>query len=210
MILVCFAMDDEARPFRAWARNRPHVEILVTGVGAQNAERVLRRCLEKRDRPEAVFTCGFAGALDPRWALGDVLYEADDAFPWMARMEAAGAHPARFHQAPRILATAVEKKACRQFTRCDAVEMESRALRSVCAAQRIPSATLRVISDTATEDMVLDFNLFMTPQQRLSYGRLLAHLAVRPQLVPGLLRFHRQTLFAAKQLASTLAHVLES
>ena len=67
-----------------------------------------------------------------------------------------------------------------------------------------------VISDTATEDMVLDFNLFMTPQRRLSYGRLLAHLAVHPQWVPGLLRFHRQTLFAAKQLASALARVLES
>ena len=210
MILVCFAMEDEARPFRAWVRRRSHVEILITGVGAQNAERVLRQWLEKCDRPEAVFTCGFAGALEPRWALGAVLFEADAAFPWLASIQAAGAHPATFHQAPRILATAVEKEACRQTTGCDAVEMESRALRSVCAARRIPSATLRAISDTATEDMPLDFNRFMTPEQRLRYGRFLAHLAVHPQLVPGLLRFHRRTLFAARQLAAALACTLES
>jgi len=210
MILVCFAMEDEARPFRTWARHHSQVEILVTGVGAQNAERSLRQRLEKPDRPEAVFTCGFAGALDLRWVLGAVLFEADVTFSWLAGMRAAGAYPARFHQAPRILATAAEKAACRQTTGCDAVEMESHALRSLCAARQIPSATLRSISDTATEDMPLDFNLFMTPQQRMSYPRLLAHLAVRPQVVPALLRFHRRTLFAARALAATLARVLES
>lgn len=210
MILVCFAMEDEARPFRAWVRSRSHVEILITGVGAPNAERVLRQWLEKRDRPEALFTCGFAGALEPRWPLGAVLFEADAAFPWLAGIQAAGAHPATFHQAPRILATVAEKAACRQTTGCDAVEMESRALRSVCAVQRIPSATLRAISDIATEDMPLDFNRFMTPEQRLSYGRLLAHLAVHPRLVPGLLRFHRHTLFAARQLVAALVRTLET
>jgi adenosylhomocysteine nucleosidase len=208
MILVCFAMENEARPFRMRARQRPDLALLVHGVGIRNAENTFRRWLDSHPRPELVFSCGFAGGLDPRWGVGDVLYDANKLFPWIDRLQAAGAHPAQFHQATQILVTAAEKKACREATGCDAVEMESQILRGICAVQNIPSATVRVISDIAIEDMPLDFNRFMTPQQTLSYGRVLACLATHPGILPGLLRLNRQTHFAAKQLAATLAQVL--
>jgi adenosylhomocysteine nucleosidase len=208
MILVCFAMEDEAKPFRVWARKQSELAVLISGVGADNAERHLRAWLAQHERPEALLTCGFAGGLNPRWQLGAVLYEADPAFPWVEQLRQAGACPARFHQTPKILASAAEKNACYRATGCEAVEMESAALRAVCASQQIPSATCRVISDPAEVDMPLDFNAFMTPQQTLSYGRLLSHLAIHPRLLPRLLEFHRQTLLASRRLAEVLARVL--
>lgn len=207
MILVCFAMEDEARPFRAWAGKQPHVEIMLSGVGARNAEKTLRQWLARHAQPEALLTCGFAGGLDPQWTLGSVLYEADATFPRLEALRRAGARPGRFHQASKILALKSDKTACFQTTGCDAVEMESSALRAVCAEQKIPSATLRVISDPADIDMPVDFNRFMTPRQTLSYGRLIAHLAMHPQVLPSLLDFHRQTLHAARRLAEALAVV---
>ncbi len=207
MILVCFAMEDEARPFRSWALTHSEVAVMLSGVGSANAERNLRRWLSRHGLPDSLLTCGFAGGLDPKWKTGDVLYEADLAFPQFAKLEFAGARPGRFHQAPRILATAAEKAACFAATHCDAVEMESQTLRAACRAEGIPSATLRVISDPAGVDMPLDFNQFMTPKQTMAYGRLLGHLATHPRVLPRLLAFHRETLIAARKMAEALAAI---
>src|SRR6266705_4249762 len=71
--LVCFALDVEAAPFRKLAHRIPDVEILVTGIGRQNAETSLRRYLAKR-LPKLVLTCGFAGGLNPELKSGDVVF----------------------------------------------------------------------------------------------------------------------------------------
>ena len=127
-----------------------------------------------------------------------------------AALVAANAQPATFHCADRVAASAEEKRALRQSNGADAVEMESGVIRAICARRNIPSATVRVISDVANEDLPLDFNRLMDAGRNLSYGRLAAALLRSPGQIGGLLRLQRQTQAAAENLAQVLMRVIEA
>ncbi|HEV2436912.1 MAG TPA: hypothetical protein VG077_13010 [Verrucomicrobiae bacterium] len=95
--LICFALKEEAAPFRTFAARKPGLVILLTGIGRQNAEKAVRDLLvggasvpASRSRgdsiaqnrlvsslapPELVLTCGFAGGLNPDLKLGDVVFD---------------------------------------------------------------------------------------------------------------------------------------
>ena len=76
-ILVCFAVKEEAAPFRRLAEGREYIAIVVSGVGRDNAERTVTAELN-RYRPDFVLTCGFAGGLNPYLTSGSVIFETDD------------------------------------------------------------------------------------------------------------------------------------
>jgi hypothetical protein len=95
-----------------------------------------------------------------------------------------------------------------QNTGADAVEMESHIIRSLCQESHIPSATVRVISDGAREDLPVDFNRLFTPAGRLHAGKLFLALLKTPRGLAGLLHLRRQTRTAARLLADTLHRVV--
>jgi len=208
MILTCFAVSHEARFFKAPLTGLSGVSLLLTGMGAANAETALGHWFKSHPAPALVLTCGFAGGLSPRWKVGDVLVEGADIPGSLERWTAAGAQPGRFCEASTVLVTAAQKAERWQASAADAVEMESSALRRLCAARGIPCAIVRVISDAADEDLPLDFNRFMTPQMRLSYPRLLAFVAGHPAVIPALLAFQRRTALAARRLGEVLSRAL--
>lgn len=205
-VLVCFALREEARPFEALAGRRPHVRVLVTGMGAVNAGRAVAAALAAV-RPALVLSCGFAGGLNPALARGDVVFAADPGFVWRDRLLAAGARPVKFHCAERIAATAAEKRRLRESTGADAVEMESAVIAAECRRRGVPCATVRVISDAAGEDLPVDFNRFLGPDHRLARSRLLGAVWRQPGLLRALLGLRRTTREAAQRLAAVLAAV---
>jgi adenosylhomocysteine nucleosidase len=234
LTLVCFAVKQEADPFRQLAASCSNVSILLTGMGRRNAENALRPWLQgilragsagqlsnaNTDSPKPpgaappaplalVLTCGFAGGLRPDLAMGTVLFDADPEARLEPLLLAAGAKPARFHCTERVAATAAEKHLLRETTGADAVEMESGIVRDLCRRQGIPSATVRVILDRAEEDLALDFNRVMTSDWRLDRRRLALALARSPGKVPALLRLQKQTRLAASKLAAVLAQIVE-
>src|ERR1017187_1484120 len=91
--LICFALKEEAAPFRKIAAGKSGVAILLTGIGRQNAKKSVREFLaggasiptsRSQDQarlartvapPDLVLTCGFAGGLNPDLKIGDVVFE---------------------------------------------------------------------------------------------------------------------------------------
>jgi adenosylhomocysteine nucleosidase len=205
-LLVCFALKEEAAPFRKIAAGKTGITILLTGIGRQNAEKSLRGFLATNS-PNLVLTCGFAGGLNPDLKLGDVLFETSDE-TLHTKLLGAGAQPLKIFCADRIATTVAEKKKLRAETGADAVEMESAAIHAVCRERGIPCATVRVISDTASEDLPLDFNALSKPDKNLDYGKLFLAIAKSPRKIGALMELQKKTKFAAKQLAEVLAKII--
>src|SRR5438093_599898 len=196
-LLVTFAAKEESRAFQKLIGRHSDLQVLLTGIGQRNAERAIRGALAEQ-LPKLVLTCGFAGGLNPELATGTVVFstdkevrsrrgnEADSPLnvqappPYVGGYEsylsaallASGARPAKFHCAEKVAVTAEEKRARWANTGADAVEMESGVIRAICHEHNIPSATVRVISDAANENLPFDFNRLMDANQNLSYGKL--------------------------------------
>ena len=232
-LLVCFALKEEAAPFQRMAAGKSGISILITGIGRKNAEKSVREFLAINS-PELVLTCGFAGGLNPDLKLGEVVFETANAplAPSLlasakpgsppsgervsartgeglfSKLSAAGAKPAKFFCADRIATTVDEKRKLRAETGADAVEMESGAIHAVCRERGISCATVRVISDTAGEDLPLDFNQLSKPDMILDYGKLAWAIAKSPGKIGGLLRLQKRCRFAAERLADVLAKII--
>jgi len=176
--------------------------------------------------PNLVLTCGFAGGLNPDLKLGEVIFELMDrrgefhepqtekkigdsqSSPLREKLFTAGAKPARFFCADQIATSVAEKERLRTETGADAVEMESAAIHAVCQERGIPCVTIRVISDTAGEDLPLDFNVLAKPDQSLDYGKLAWAIAKSPGKISALMQLQKKTKFAAEQLAAVLSRIL--
>jgi adenosylhomocysteine nucleosidase len=249
--LICFALKEEAAPFRKMAGDRP-VSILLTSIGRRNAEKSVRGYLGSAPAsgaavdasstaqandgasfatragargPQLILTCGFAGGLNPDLKIGQVVFEIRPLTPALSplggaretgapvnqlssKLSAAGAKPAKFFCADRIATTVAEKKKLRDETGADAVEMESEAIHAVCAERGIPCATVRVISDTASENLPLDFNALSKADKSLDYGKLFLAIAKSPGKVGALRKLQKNTAFAAEQLAKVLEKLI--
>ena len=205
-VLVCFAVPQEARPFQRLAASRSDVSILMTGMGARNAERAVRRALEQ-EKPLHVFSCGFAGGLDPTLRVGDVVYLTPDA-ALDAKLLAAGARPVSFFSASQVVTTAAQKGALRAERGSGAVDMESAAIGTMASDAGVCPSIIRSISDAADEDLPLDFNQLMTAEQKLSPAKLAWAIFKAPQKIPALLRLGRRSAFAAQQLAHVLMKII--
>lgn len=207
-VLVCFALKEEAGAFQRLTTKRADIQVLVTGIGQENARSAISPLLESC-QPQFVLTCGFAGGLNPQLTIGDVVFVTEDA-NLREKLHLAGARPATFHCASRVAVTAREKVELRRVTGADAVEMESEVIQSLCRAKGIPCATVRVISDTANEDLPLDFNQLSKPDASLDFGKLMLAIARSPGKVPALLRLHKNCRFAAERLAKVLVKVTDT
>jgi len=207
-VLVCFALKAEAGAFQKMVADDPAISILITGMGRDNSGRTLLQRLDQVS-PTFVLTCGFAGGLDPRLSVGDVVFSTRDR-ELAEKLAVANARPVRVHCASRIATTVAEKAELRRSTGADAVEMESSAFEEVCRERGLRLAMVRVISDTAHEDLPLDFNQLSRPDWTLDYSKLAWTVIKSPGKIPALLRLQRNSRTAAERLAEVLRRVVRS
>lgn len=204
-IIITFAVREETKSFKAV----PGVRRFLTGMGRDNAERAIHSILDKFT-PRLVLTCGFTGGLNPALKNNEVVFQADEGSILYDQIKTAGATPVNFFCARRVAITSDEKLRLWRGTGLDAVEMESETIREICRERNVPSATVRVVSDTAAEDLPLDFNTLLTPAQKIHYGKLSWALVRSPWKLAELLAFQQKALEAGKALGEFLDKLLKT
>ena len=206
-VAVCFALAEEAGAFQKMCGDK--VPVFLTGIGRENAERSAREFLAGYT-PSLLMTCGFAGGLNAELKIGDVVFEiptneGNNAFDGIrSKLTAANAKEAKFFCADRIAVTAADKKKLRETTGADVAEMESGAVQAVCQAAGIPCVTVRVISDTANEDLPLDFNQFLKEDKSMDMSKLMMAVMKSPWKMGALMELQKNTKLAAQRLAEVL------
>ena len=205
-ILVCFAVKEEANPFRKKIRGAIGIEVLVTGMGRRNTGLAIAKALA-RSRPDAVLTAGFAGGLRPGVKLGTVLFQTPPDTGLERVLIESGGQRGRIICGDRVASTAGEKRRLFAATNADAVEMESGVVMETCAREKIRAATVRVVLDTSEEDLPLDFNELMDAKQQLDYWKLARALLRSPRKGWSLIRLQKRSARAAEALAEVLAGV---
>lgn len=212
-VAVCFALAEEAGPFEKVCGDKVHV--FLTGIGRENAEKAVRGFLAAHT-PSLLITCGFAGGLAPELGIGDVIFEippsgsaGNAAYAAVrSKLAATGTREAKIFCADRIATTVADKKKLRDETGADAAEMESGAVQAVCGGQGIPCVTVRVISDTAEQDLPLDFNNFLREDKSMDMSKLMMAVAKAPWKMGALMELQKNTKLAAQQLADVLVRII--
>jgi adenosylhomocysteine nucleosidase len=158
--------------------------LIANGPGA----RLVGRALAAKRDVDRILSVGFCGALDPALRVGDIV----------------GAEGVL--TADRVAVTAAEKCLLREQTRASAVEMEAGAVEAKARDWGVPFSCVKVVSDTAAEDLPLDFNKFRDADGRFSRGKIALAALGRPSTMRGLIRLDRNCRLAAEKLGEFLAN----
>lgn len=173
--------------------------LIANGPGTGLVEEALT---EKRDVSGIVST-GFCGALDPALRVGDIVIDGAFTLP---REAGPTSRVSKILSLDRVAVTSREKLALHQKTGAAAVEMEAAAVSRKAAEWGVPFYSIRAVSDTAGEDMPLDFNLYRDAQGRFSRSRIARAALARPfAAIPALLRLNRHCQMAAESLGDFFA-----
>ncbi|HEX8871806.1 MAG TPA: hypothetical protein VF758_03505 [Candidatus Acidoferrum sp.] len=227
-----FAPWRERRPFhsidydglRLWRTQMGGAEVttLVTGVGGESGARAMGLMMRMADEDKHFDICissGLAGALQKTLVPGDVIApealitERRQADPHSDQLKVdpelrrqaleSGAIAAEcLFTTDQILIKTSQKRACP--SRAQSVDMESFEIVKEACAWGARTVVLRAISDSADEDLPIDFNLALSKDHQVSTAKILVQLAKNPAALPALIRFGRQSRNAAERLAKFL------
>ena len=191
------------------------IEVLLTGIGRKVCEESLSQyASSENEKPDLVISSGLAGALKEEFKAGDLVVarkvrtlrndaNADSDQSLLDRAVQSGAVAIEtLITAERLVPTAIEKKRLSFFG--EAVDMESAFIMNEFCRASTPCVTIRAISDSANEDLPVDFDRCLTPQGEIKTMRLVNEIVRRPGNLPNLVRFGRQSNEAANSLACFL------
>ena len=197
MILVVFALPQEAQDFLRWlAANPRNVRVEFIGVGAKSVERRLPALLEKW-QPTEVIAAGFAGALTNELQLGSVFCAAN--FSTVS----ADLPRAILHSSSSVIETAAERAALAEKTGASCVDMESATVARIAVG--IPLLVLRAITDTPDAPIPIPFSVsYDLARQKIQSSSILFWLVTRPARWPAFIRFLRDVRCARRALTDAL------
>jgi adenosylhomocysteine nucleosidase len=220
-------IDYQGLKLRRTVIGTAEVTVLITGVGSEAAAQAMDLMMRMADKDQYFDVCvssGLAGALCETLNVGDVIapkeliVELKHASQGVERLEVdeelrelalgRGAKNANcLFTTDEILVKASQKKSC--ASRAQSVDMESFEIVKAASAWGARSVVIRAISDAATEDMPINFNLTLSKQKEVSLSKVLLELAKNPLALPALIRFGKQSKRAGALLADFLENYLQ-
>jgi purine-nucleoside phosphorylase len=182
---------------------------MASGVGAARVgaalDWVFARCT-----PSLVVSSGFAGALDPSLAVGDVV------LPGMLVESSSRESPAdrgnpsiRLYCSNHLISTPEEKHRLGQQFGAVAVDMESAAIHEKCRAAGVGFAMVRAISDAVNTALSPRLTRLLSGGEA-SPWRVAWNCLIHPGLIGECIRLAKHTNLAARNLAAVLVHELNS
>jgi adenosylhomocysteine nucleosidase len=162
-------------------------------------------------RLEAVISTGLCGGLDPSLTLAQIVVAGSviappsaetfptTSFPWSEQ-----AYIGTLASVDRVAVTAADKAALRQ-TGAAAVEMEAAGVARRTSAAGLPFCCVKVVSDTADEEFVMDFNRLRATDGRFARGKIIVYALTHPLTIPRLWTLRRRSQQAASALGAFLA-----
>jgi nucleoside phosphorylase len=190
------------------------VLVTHTGIGTEAAAEAVTALL-RAHTPTLLVAGGFAGALDPRLRVGDLVVATN--YSQAVSLARAGE---RWADAPRVffgpLATAAHpletgegKMERARETGALAVDMESSAIAAACQSRGIPLLALRAISDSANAPLPIPFAAsYDLAAQRPRPWAIARHLFFHPSAALPLARFIRDLAVARTALTAGLVAYL--
>jgi adenosylhomocysteine nucleosidase len=193
---------------RSGALSGRRVVMVADGPG-ELARKAARLAIE-RERPEAVVSVGWCGALEPGLETGAILVAARVLGAYRSFESRRPETRCAFHSGDLVsgsgvVGTVEEKRRLRE-SGAVGVEMEAAGVAAEAEAAGLPFFCVRSVMDSAEDELVLDFNTMRTPDGRFSRARILRAALLRPRRgLPGLMRLRRQSREAALALGEFLA-----
>jgi adenosylhomocysteine nucleosidase len=209
---------------RLWRSEAGDKEItaLVTGIGTQSAAKAMDLMMKLADQSQNFDICissGLAGALEESLSPGDIIapqvlisenryadLQSDqlnvDPELRQRALEGGAKTADCLLTVDRVLVKQSHKRSC--ASRAQSVDMESFEIVKEACAWGARSVVVRAISDSAQEDLPINFNLTLSKKNQVSVAKVILQLARNPFVLPALVRFGRQSQKAATTLATFL------
>jgi adenosylhomocysteine nucleosidase len=232
-ILITYAVEAEFTPWRALNMQkvtigditlqraqigRAAVDFVITGMGSENAARVADAVIS--NAYSFCIISGFAGALKSSVKVGEVVVservqhqataqsEICDPDLLIHASENGATRIATLLTTDHVVNTGVEKNNLSAFA--DAVDMESFAILHAANKKNVPSAVLRVISDSFDRDMPAELDTIVDPQGHVKISGVVRYVSKHPLMVPALVRLGRDSKSAAEALSRFLESYINS
>jgi adenosylhomocysteine nucleosidase len=191
------------------------VVMLLAGPGRTNAAQATE-ILILGHKPGRVLSVGFAGGLCPELKRNDILI-ADrllnkegeelslDVPNGLSAAIGPGVHRGALLTADAVVRLPGEKKLLFQRSGAMAVDMETFAVAEVCRRRNVAFSSIRVINDTADEQLPKDVNYLLTRKTRAAqWGAALGTACHRPGSIKDMYQLRENALVASGRLAKFL------
>lgn len=189
------------------------VAVFHTGVGEKSCRARIEKFL-RRQQFKYLISTGFAGALDPELRVGDLLLAENFSSPELLNsphLDFTGGKlfVGKLATVPVVIDSKFERDRWAADSDAAAVDMETKFIAAACAAHRIPTLSLRVMSDTRAEPFPAPPGvLFDLEKQKTNFARLALHLVTHPGALMRLNAFRRRIGLARQSLTSALDQLL--
>jgi adenosylhomocysteine nucleosidase len=190
----------------------------AAGVGAAAATRATRLLIDGH-RPARLVSAGFAGGLAPALDRGAVVLptrvlDGVDGGPPIALAHAAlrgiGATATAIVSVARVVTTAAAKRALAAETGAEVVDMETYAVARAAGDASLPCTSIRVVSDTAGQDLPREIGALVQPQSGMRrLGAALAAIGRRPGAALDMWQLWEHAVVDGRTLAAAITRWLE-